>query len=83
MIWTFQGERIRLARESKDLTQKQLADLIGVSPQQVSAWELGNIKPGQDSLLKMVNTLGVAPRFFFVETANFGNDLMPESIEAA
>lgn len=35
------GERLRLWREHRALTQRELADAIGVTPQAVSLWENG------------------------------------------
>ncbi|MFR0540766.1 helix-turn-helix transcriptional regulator [Lactobacillus delbrueckii] len=37
--------RLKAARAEKDLSQQQLADLIGVSRQTVSAIEKGNYNP--------------------------------------
>lgn len=37
------GERIKSARG--ELTQRQLADLLGVTPQAVSFWERGDTAP--------------------------------------
>lgn len=35
------GENIKVIRKSKDITQEQLAEMLGVSCQSVSRWELG------------------------------------------
>jgi transcriptional regulator with XRE-family HTH domain len=67
MNWVFRNERIKMAREARDITQAKLAELIGASPQQLSQWEIGAIKPGQDSLIKICNALGCTPRFFFID----------------
>ncbi|MCF0140945.1 MAG: helix-turn-helix transcriptional regulator [Mogibacterium sp.] len=37
--------RIKSARAAKDLSQQQLADLVGVSRQTINAIELGNYNP--------------------------------------
>ena len=39
------GEQIRRARIEKGLTQKQLADLLGVKNNSISDWEKGKSKP--------------------------------------
>lgn len=66
-VWVFDVDRLKLAREMKDLTQAQLAERIGVQSQQVSAWELGKVLPGQDSLTKICNALQCPPKFFFTQ----------------
>ncbi len=38
-------ERLRALRKSADLTQEQVAEYLGVSPQAVSRWECGAICP--------------------------------------
>ncbi|MCF0123146.1 MAG: helix-turn-helix transcriptional regulator [Ruminiclostridium sp.] len=37
--------RLKAARAAKDLSQQQLADLVGVSRQTINAIELGNYNP--------------------------------------
>lgn len=37
-------DRIKLAREEARLTQKELADRVGIKPQAVSQWESGETK---------------------------------------
>ena len=37
---------LKIARAKKDMTQKELAEQIGVSRQTVSKWELGSTTPG-------------------------------------
>jgi len=74
MTWSFVGNRIQLAREASDVSQSKLAELIGVSQQQVSQWEKEDVKPSQDTLCKICNALRTPPRFFFVSIGNFGNN---------
>lgn len=67
MAWIFRSDKIKDAREIKDLTQSQLAAMMNITPQQLSAWETGVVKPGQDSLLKLCNALECPPKFFFAQ----------------
>jgi len=73
MEWQFVGSRITLAREANNLTQIELAKIIGATQQQLSMWESGEIKPGQDSLMKICNAIKTPPRFFFVQSGQNGN----------
>ena len=54
------GERIRKHRLLKDLTQKQLAALIGVQQKPVSDWEIGSYEPSMKSVIKIADALGVS-----------------------
>lgn len=47
------GERIKEIRKYKGLTQKKLADELGVSAQVVSNWEREYSYPDNDDLLKL------------------------------
>lgn len=67
MAWSFDCERIRTAREARDVTQSILAEKAGITVQQLSAWENGVVAPGQDSLMKICNALDVPPKFFYVQ----------------
>lgn len=54
------SERYKFARTSlTDFTQKQVADIFGVTPQAVSQWERGEDAPGVESLVKMSDLYGV------------------------
>ena len=44
------SERLKLLRKRKDLTQEQLAEYMGVSPQAVSRWETGATSPDISAL---------------------------------
>jgi transcriptional regulator with XRE-family HTH domain len=39
------NDRIKILRKSIDITQEQLAEIVGVSPQAVSRWECGTTSP--------------------------------------
>lgn len=49
------SEKIKLCRKQKSLTQKNLADLIGVSRQTISSYESGRTEPDIYSLEKLSN----------------------------
>ena len=46
-------ENLRQLRQSKSLTQKQLADLLNVDQRTISAWEKGICEPSFSLLLKL------------------------------
>jgi transcriptional regulator with XRE-family HTH domain len=50
---------LRQARRQKDLTQEELARLLGVDPTLVSHWETGRKVPPLDRLLRMAEELGI------------------------
>lgn len=51
--------RLTQARESKNMSQRALADMIGVDPVSVNRWEHGNSRPDWDNLRKISMALGV------------------------
>ncbi|MBR3949677.1 MAG: helix-turn-helix transcriptional regulator [Oscillospiraceae bacterium] len=53
------GEQIKLAREGAKLTQEQLAERVGVSPQYVSDLERGVVGVSIATLKRICITLGV------------------------
>ena len=53
------GQRIRDRRQSLKLTQKQLADALGLTPQHISAIEQDKRLPSISSLEKFAEQLGV------------------------
>ena len=44
------GQRIKAFRKEKDITQEQLAEMLGVSCQSVSRWESGVCYPDMELL---------------------------------
>lgn len=55
-------DRIKLAREKAKLTQKELADRVGIRPQAVSQWESGDTKSLRGpSLARAAEALDVSP----------------------
>jgi len=53
------GENIKRLRESKDLTQQQLAELVQCSVSAVSGWEQGEHTPSRYGKAKLAHVLGV------------------------
>lgn len=56
------GNRIYELRRAKQLSQKDLGNLVGVSNKAVSKWENGTAIPKTDTLVKLANVLGVSPQ---------------------
>jgi transcriptional regulator with XRE-family HTH domain len=52
------GENIKAARLAAGMTQKELAEKIGVPYQSVQRWEKGAFKPSLDNLIKLAAALG-------------------------
>ena len=55
------GDRIRKYRIERKLSQKELAQLIGVSNSRVSNWEQGINRPDVDLLADICRALRVSP----------------------
>lgn len=53
------NQRIRSVRLSKNMSQVDLAKLLGVTKQSVSNWENDNIQPSIDILIRLSNVLSV------------------------
>lgn len=64
----FSGARLRLARESRALTQKDLAERVNVSPAAMSQFERGDAKPTEATLFRLSATLAFPTRFFSSST---------------
>jgi transcriptional regulator with XRE-family HTH domain len=57
------GERVKARREELGLTQLQLAQALGVTPQHISVIEKGKRSPSLESLAKLAQELGVTTDF--------------------
>ena len=53
------GERLKLLRKDKDLTQQELGDMINVTKVSICCYEKGNRIPTIDTLLDLSNVFGV------------------------
>ena len=54
------GENIYKLRKLKELSQEELAEVIGVSRQTISNWELGETSPNPEQLKLLSKVLGVS-----------------------
>ena len=55
------GKRLKELRESKKLSQQELANLCDIEHSQISRIELGKINTSISTLFLIADTLGVAP----------------------
>ena len=62
MDLTKNGNLLRLLRKEKKMTQKELADKLGVVPKTVSKWETGYGFPDVSTLSSLADVLGVNER---------------------
>ena len=62
--------RLKVARAEKDLTQEDLAKLIGVSRQTINAVELGRYVPSTVLALKMAKVFGKSVEEIFMLDEN-------------
>ena len=54
------GQRIKIARIKKDITQDQVADITGLSNPHISNVETGSTKVSLPSIIKIANALSVS-----------------------
>ena len=64
------GEKMKRIRVSRNLTQQDVAERMGVTKQCVSRWEVGNRKINSDQLVEFAKVVGV--------TLDYFNDNSPE-----
>ena len=75
------GQRIKRAREKKQLTQEQLAELVDLSPMHISVIERGAKPPKLETLVNIANALGVSADTLLQDVIN--NRTKAVSSEAA
>jgi len=61
------GEKVRLLRKHAGMTQEKLAELVGVSFQQIQKYENGSTKLNTDKLQQVAMALKVPASVFFGE----------------
>lgn len=59
------GEKIRNFRQSKNITQEEVAEFLGVTTQAISRYELGDRKTDNDVLFKLADYFNVSINDFF------------------
>lgn len=59
------GKRIKERREQLGLSQKELADLIGVSAGAIGSWEVELTSPKEANFRKLFEVLDCEPNFIF------------------
>lgn len=57
------GDKIREARKSKKLTQRQFAELIDAKHNSVSNWENNQNKPDPDTIERICGVLDISPSY--------------------
>ncbi|NPB05901.1 MAG: helix-turn-helix transcriptional regulator [Aquificae bacterium] len=72
------GEKIRRLRLTKGLSQKELANYVGVTYQQIQNYEKGKSKIPVDRLIKIAEALEVSLDYFLKEFDN-NHEKVPES----
>ena len=53
------GEKIKAYRESKKMTQKDIAEILEVEPGTISKYESGMIEPNIESIKRLAETFGI------------------------
>lgn len=62
-------------RKKRDIIQKELADLIGVSDRTISKWENGSTVPDLETIKKLCNELGISPDSIVKSEKNYKDRL--------
>lgn len=74
-------ERMRIAREGANLSQRALGDLIGADPVSVNRWEHGNTRPSWEYLKKISKALHVSIDYLLEnDDGDFFNEEETESL---
>lgn len=61
------GPRIKLARAKAQMSLRELAEKVGVTPMAISKFERGEVSPRQSTLIRLAQALSVNPEYFFRE----------------
>ena len=71
------GQRIRMRRETLKLTQQELAEALGLTPQHISAIEQEKRSPSLPALAKLATELGVTVDYLVVGKEGGVTDIIP------
>ncbi len=74
------GERIRMLRETKKMTQVRLGLELGVAQETISGYEIGRIQPTNDILVKLANCLNTSADYLLCRTENISSSDYPRKL---
>lgn len=77
------GQRIKAAREKKNLTQEDLAALIDISPTHVSVIERGTKIPRMDTFVAIANVLEVSADSLLIDVVDHATIGVASELSAA
>lgn len=75
------GSRLKAARLQKNLTQKQLGELVGVTTSAIGNYEKSVSSPNENTLIRLMNVLGVDANYLYTDYMESKSDsvfLSPE-----
>lgn len=75
-------ENLRRIRKEKKITQKQLAEKIGVQPSAISKYETGKVSPTVEQLEKIAEVLEVPVMSLFPQSVIDSAKLVDEKVNA-
>jgi transcriptional regulator with XRE-family HTH domain len=74
------GQRLKGVRISRNLTQTQLAEAIGVTNNYVSNIERDHSIPSLETLVKICNILDITPDYVLVDSLRHGGEYIQDEI---
>lgn len=78
----YQPEKLKARRKELKMTQKEIANQLGISHQAYSAWERGIKEPSKDKVVQLEKILNVSEGFFTeIEIVRLYNTLSNEGKE--
>ena len=77
------GQRIKTAREKKNMTQEDLAALVDISPTHVSVIERGTKIPRMDTFVAIANVLEVSADSLLVDVVDHATKSVASELSAA
>lgn len=76
------GERLAYARRQKGLTQKQLAESVGMQRHRLSNWEVGRHSPDVSMIQKITRTLEISEAWLMGNDNNFSMKNATENLQS-
>ena len=72
------GEKIAMLRKRRNITQEQLAEILGVSRQSVSRWEMDQAFPETEKLIRLSGLFSCSIDFLLSEVLSGKNQIEAE-----